>query len=84
MQGLFMKLEVLELVLMAKKGFHALKIAWRDEEDERGANSSFGDAPKSIGNAPNSPQIAEINRREQGFSNGTGPIGDPPNPIGEG
>ncbi|KAH0757725.1 hypothetical protein KY290_021218 [Solanum tuberosum] len=31
MQGFFMKLEVLELVLMAKKGFHALKIAWGSE-----------------------------------------------------
>jgi len=31
MQGLFMKLKVLELVLMEKKGFHALKIAWRGE-----------------------------------------------------
>ncbi|KAH0757728.1 hypothetical protein KY290_021221 [Solanum tuberosum] len=26
-----MKLEVLELMLMAKKGFHALKIAWESE-----------------------------------------------------
>ncbi|KAH0706054.1 hypothetical protein KY285_010586 [Solanum tuberosum] len=27
MQGLFMKMDVLEMVLMAKKGFHTLKIA---------------------------------------------------------
>ena len=60
MQGLLMKLEVLELVLMTKKGFHALKITWRDEEKAKEDATSFGDAPISFGDAPKSPSFAEL------------------------
>jgi len=56
MQGLFMKMEVLEMVLMTSKDFHALKIA---EEGTFGEQGPLGASPKGLGDGPSSPNAPE-------------------------
>uniref|UniRef100_M1DWC9 Uncharacterized protein n=1 Tax=Solanum tuberosum TaxID=4113 RepID=M1DWC9_SOLTU len=63
MQGLFMKLEVLELILMAKKGFHVWKIAWGsegkkvEETDTLGDQELFGELLNGLGEVPRSSKV---------------------------
>ena len=58
MQGLFMKLEVLELMLMANKGFHVSKIAWGDTATF-GEQDPVGVLPNGLGDDPSSPKVPE-------------------------
>uniref|UniRef100_M1D8W5 Uncharacterized protein n=1 Tax=Solanum tuberosum TaxID=4113 RepID=M1D8W5_SOLTU len=57
MQGLFMKLEVLEMVLMENKGY-ALKIAW-GSTDPFGEPGPVGGLPKGLGDDPSPPKVTE-------------------------
>ncbi|XP_015165378.1 uncharacterized protein [Solanum tuberosum] len=56
MQGLFMKMEVLEMVLMTSKDFHTLKIT---EEGTIGEQGPLSASSKGLGNGPRSPNAPE-------------------------
>jgi len=56
MQGLFMKMEVLEMVLMTNKDFHALKIA---EEVPFGEQGPLSASPNDLGDGPSPPNVTE-------------------------
>jgi len=56
MQGLFMKMEVLKMVLMTSKDFHALKIA---EEVPFGEQGPLGSSPNVLGDGPSPPNVTE-------------------------
>ncbi|WMV46004.1 hypothetical protein MTR67_039389 [Solanum verrucosum] len=56
MQGLFMKMEVLEMVLMTNKDIHALKIAKEVPFGEQGPLSA---SPNGLGDGPSLPNVTE-------------------------
>ncbi|KAH0725943.1 hypothetical protein KY284_001808 [Solanum tuberosum] len=56
MQGLSMKMEVFEMVLMTSKDFHALKIA---KEVPFGEQGPLGALPNGLGDGPSPPNVTE-------------------------
>ncbi|XP_049382872.1 uncharacterized protein LOC125847256 [Solanum stenotomum] len=54
MQGMLMKMEVLEMVLMTRKEFHALKIV---EEVSFGAQGPLGALPNGLGDGSSPPNV---------------------------
>ncbi|KAH0644659.1 hypothetical protein KY284_032543 [Solanum tuberosum] len=55
-QGLFMKMEVLEMVLTTSKDFYALKMA---EEVPFGMQGLLGALPNGLGDGPSPPNVTE-------------------------